>query len=543
MTELKSIKDQLQTQIQLNKTLKEEKDEAYLQIKVLKDALSYRSEEIGLSGHADLLYKIAQLRGEVTSLKNELQNKESNINDLAQVKKEEEELNLSLNEQIENITKKLGQSQQELYRLSNSDLGQLLKSAEKERDLLMEYVQKDMKQQVSISHQLEETEREYRLIKKREETWEKKERDLQQHLQTVQDQLSLTETELNSVKASLSEKNELIESLLQDKADLLKNNTKLNVKNDESSRVEANLYSQLKEKDIVLLKKSEEIVTLKTKIQEYELSTPSLVNENKHLKDSLTTLEAENRQLRSRVMEVEPKLEVLSPQLSDLQNELQKVNNEKKTLKIKIQSLEPLHQQFDEFKQEIEKIESEGPSTANSSLTLSQKHTLWVSSPSLRHFLPFLYNKIRQLLHDLHVTESSLTSANQAYQALQVQSESQNKIYEDKIASLYQTMKSLQESKIDQEEKIENLSEYQTNYKELQLVLQQIRGAFMLYPSKLYKFVKNKDEIKEEEIAINIEEVSFYFYFLSFYYFLYLSSFFFNRLLIQIYQTLLMNFY
>ena len=48
--------------------------ESELQIKnrVLSDALEFRMEEIGLSGHADLLAKISALRGEVTALRSEL---------------------------------------------------------------------------------------------------------------------------------------------------------------------------------------------------------------------------------------------------------------------------------------------------------------------------------------------------------------------------------------------------------------------------------------------------------------------------------------
>ena len=56
----------------LNKKYESLKSDSDARVKVLEDALEYHTNEMGLSGQADLLSKIASLRGEVSALKGDL---------------------------------------------------------------------------------------------------------------------------------------------------------------------------------------------------------------------------------------------------------------------------------------------------------------------------------------------------------------------------------------------------------------------------------------------------------------------------------------
>ncbi len=76
--ELQRTKVSLERSMRDLESCKHNEQELTVQVKVLTDALEFRAEEIGLSGHADLLAKVASLRGEVSALRNELS--ETNYN-------------------------------------------------------------------------------------------------------------------------------------------------------------------------------------------------------------------------------------------------------------------------------------------------------------------------------------------------------------------------------------------------------------------------------------------------------------------------------
>lgn len=98
---------------------KESENQLRIQVKILEDALDFRSVEVGLSGQADLLAKAAKLKGEVTALRNELSDREKRLEEVEDVK-----LNLNtrhelLQKQISMMQKRLAQSQQDTYKLAN----------------------------------------------------------------------------------------------------------------------------------------------------------------------------------------------------------------------------------------------------------------------------------------------------------------------------------------------------------------------------------------------------------------------------------------
>jgi chromosome segregation ATPase len=152
---------------QEHKKTKESMQDLRAKVRVLEDALLFRSEEIGLSGHAGLLSKVAQLKGEVAALRDELLNK-NQVLQLSEEAKSSMNTNVEdLQHQILTITQRLAITQQENYRLTHNNLGELLQKAEEERDLLLQYIQQDMVKSNTLALQIEHVESDLRVQRKR----------------------------------------------------------------------------------------------------------------------------------------------------------------------------------------------------------------------------------------------------------------------------------------------------------------------------------------------------------------------------------------
>lgn len=136
--------------------------------KILEEALEFRVDEIGLSGQADLLAKVAALRGEVSALKAELLNKREELHDTETEKQEMGSRHEALQRQISLMQQKLKQSQEDLTRLQRGDIVDQLKTAEQERDCLLEFVQSDMEKSATIAAKLEAVESGLKIAKQSE---------------------------------------------------------------------------------------------------------------------------------------------------------------------------------------------------------------------------------------------------------------------------------------------------------------------------------------------------------------------------------------
>merc|ERR1711871_94550 len=159
----------------LNKKYDTLKSDSEARMKILEDALEYHTNEMGLSGQADLLAKIASLRGEVTALQGDLVSNNRKLDE-----------SMSENEIIHNHKESLERQIEALYArlsLSSPDRGgvtgglsessnvedpatmrEYLAEVENERNLLLEYIQSDMeksstveKEKAEIISQLEKT--------------------------------------------------------------------------------------------------------------------------------------------------------------------------------------------------------------------------------------------------------------------------------------------------------------------------------------------------------------------------------------------------
>ena len=224
---------------------KEKAQHLALKVRVLEDALEFRSEEIGLSGHSDLLAKVAQLRGEVTALKAELSDKHSKISEVEVSKDNLSTKHDQLQRQVKQVQQRLAHAQQEAYRLQNGDLGTMLKAAEDERDKLLNFVKSDMQKSSELAKQVERLETDLRVNKQQLQHNEGKCNALEERLATEQAKVRALEQRQSSESSQTDGLQRVNKVLVMEKESLAKQLSRKNVESDELNKVQMNLFMQV----------------------------------------------------------------------------------------------------------------------------------------------------------------------------------------------------------------------------------------------------------------------------------------------------------
>ena len=211
LEEMRAVRSALSKCERERDTLAAVKEELQLKVSVLEDALEYRAEEIGLRGHADLLTKIAHLRGEVTALRRELMSREELLDSLAVEKSEAEDSKLTLEQQVTTMQQRLAQAQSDLTRCSPAGGGdgpsllEQVKAVEQERDLLVEFIQSDMQKSAAIGKDLESCRAELRLCEESRSTLESRLQQTEEKYRSLQARQEQLDTEIGSCHARLED--------------------------------------------------------------------------------------------------------------------------------------------------------------------------------------------------------------------------------------------------------------------------------------------------------------------------------------------------
>ena len=245
MDEIKHLQDLLTSNTKENTLLKEKNSDLQMKIKILQDALTFRSEEIGLSGHSDLLLKVSALKGEVVALKKELTTKITSLDNIEEEKKTLVQDKKSLQEQISLIQDRLAKSQQETHKLTNNDLGLLLKTTEQERDLLLDYIQQNMNKTLSLTKQIEMLENENKLFSQKNFLLEKTENEMKEsnhHQKNLLSSLEVENQELKDENRSLSSQ---LNEFSYEIENLQKQLNRKLIETEENEKVQATLFSQV----------------------------------------------------------------------------------------------------------------------------------------------------------------------------------------------------------------------------------------------------------------------------------------------------------
>jgi chromosome segregation ATPase len=137
----------------------------------------------------------------------------------------------------------------------------------------------------------------------------------------------------------------------------------------------------LRVKDEELLNKSEEMILLKTRIQEFETSLPLIHKELNNTKNKLHQLEKENSQYSATIHELEPKLQYLEPFTQQLQKEFADLEKKKKLLEDENYQYKSSYDLIMNLNNDLNDIDGESPIN-NKSVTFDQSMMATASSSS-----------------------------------------------------------------------------------------------------------------------------------------------------------------
>jgi predicted nucleic acid-binding Zn-ribbon protein len=398
--------DQLKFLKEENDSLKKQYNEAVLgdqdkklRIKVLEDALAFRSEEIGLAGHADLLAKVAQLRGEVSALKKELIHQQENNDKVERDKSQILQERNHFQNQIQQVQQRLAATESDYFKYSQQDVVQLLKNTEKERNVLLDFIQQDMHKSTELAEQLQRVESAYHECKEqREQYLEEKDQLKEEKEQLIEKCKSLDKqfTTIQQANTQLQDKYRQFEEkyqLLQEKYNQL-------YKEEQEHFKQLNILNlQLRGKDEELWKKNEEQRVLKEKLHEDE-------GKYKQQEQALLHFQQEKEAIlkeKNYYIDRSTQFEQLNQELQEEINRLQRMEQAIIELQGQCEQFYQTHQMQHPYQQS--RGENEVTSTNDhhdyQSMSLSTWHVQWTSLPGLRRLYPNLYDLIRQLAKDL----------------------------------------------------------------------------------------------------------------------------------------------
>lgn len=526
-------KQVLQGQQEAKRT-KETMEDLRAKNRILEDALLFRSEEMGLAGHAGLLSKVAQLKGEVTALRNELTNKVEKLQ-----YSEEEKSSLShsqedLQEQMGMLTKRLAEAEQLNYKLTANSTHDLLVKVEQERDLLLQYIQQDMAKSNTLALQLEAIESDARMKTKQCRQMEDSQASMTNQIQQLQDKCQALEAanqDLDSKHRELQYAHSVLEKECNHVTSTL---TKKLAEEDEQKKMQGAVYSQMKSREKELLSKSDELLQLRSKLMEVEHHHSRLQAECALYHDKVISLEAENKSYSAMLSTLQPKvlsLEPLAHQLTidnqQLVSKYDKLSAEYNTWK----EIVGMYQNLEEDLQTVDEAREEdfassrvlhksvafsapgtpakyGASTASSMFDISTllssplqasiahgrpavtaapvkysaKHALWIGLPSLRKYNSKLYTLIRSLASDLHALETAHTQLQSVYASLQEDSAHQAETTDKKCQQLASMCEEEKQKYNSLYSSLSKLEQENVVYREAYHVVHQVQLVLQAYP-------------------------------------------------------------
>lgn len=407
LMEMKNLQSTLDNNVLELRNNKDLLDKANMKIKVLQDALSLRSEEIGLSGHADLLAKVAQMKEEVSLLKNELHDKVLKLEIAEESNHSLSNNQMSLEAQIHQIQMKLAETQKEVHQSSEVDLIQHLRLTKQERDSLVEYIQKDMRKSTVFAKQVEELEHSMRSLQARIADQELQIADLRKVNSNLQ---ADNDHHVHSEIISTEEYQELQRGYNELIVQLQSKDMQVEMKVrqlEESERMRKLTSEKLTAYETEMLQSNEQIFRLKTVVSDLENMLSSYQHDNEKLKCELSITKEETLRLKDRIESCEPKLQLIEPQLRSFLVENNDLRAKVVALELKLSE----HRTNNQLITDLNKDFQVDSATTNDSVSDyypysdSQRHAIWIGYPSIRNLGCGLYEKIRQLAQDLHRNE------------------------------------------------------------------------------------------------------------------------------------------
>lgn len=486
---LKTLKNDLHQSHQALERLRSDMENLRNKNSVLEKALDYRADEIGLSGHADLLAKLAGLRGEIGALKHDLMDKRNKIHNIEEERQEARDTNLSLQQQVDQLQEKLAQSKYELQRLQKGEtLAQQLSQVENERDILLEFIQEDIKKNSDHVSAMDSAMKEASEAKRRAEIAQSQLKQQSELVDSQKNRIFELESrnsallaECTAVRGQVTTGREEIDEL---KAKL----DRKDLESQEMNKLHIAILEQLKAKEDLVLSLNTENNNYKLQLQSLEVSAKRAAEERREQSMQIDRLTSELVPLRDAAALYATNAN-LRPEIESLQHDYETVLSEKRVLVEELQRLKFYDKQLQDLKRELEKAkasaaELSSPSAVKSSenqiassntMSLSQRHVMWTGISALRQLSPVLYENVRSMFQDLFNKEAEcreLAAHVKRYKDDQAYREEEYRNEFQKMAEIEQrcTRKSLEDRAY-----IESMEREQVKTRSARLVIDQLR--------------------------------------------------------------------
>jgi hypothetical protein len=386
--------------------------DAALRTSVLEGALDFRAEEVGLAGHADMLCKMAGFREQVAALKSDLLDKRNRLHDMqAERQSVRRESDLSLRGQVEELQERLARSRFALQRGQRGEsLSAQLSQAEAERDLVLEYIQTDLRSSSELTLAADKASKDASEARRALESAQRQLRSEAERAEGMAARIGDLEGRQAALAAEGAAARAGAGSGLLETEDLRARLCRKEAEYQELLDVHDSLLQQLKAKEAQALSLAAEAAAARGQAEGAGGTLARLEGERRDLAAQAERLCAELVPLREAALA--SSATSLRPELESLQADYAAVQSERRALLEEAQRLRYYDQQVQELRAEIVRAKPPAaPDPAlNSALGLglgagpgpaSRGHATWTCIPALRQVSPVLSDNVREMLQDL----------------------------------------------------------------------------------------------------------------------------------------------
>ena len=436
---------------------------------------------------------MASLRGENLSLSNQLNNCHNTINELQNDK-------VGQSRQVALLEQRISKLKRDITKYQKGDLGAQLKTIEHERDVLLDYIQNDMKKNSSTLQKLNQIETE---LKRKSDELD----DNNNKIREYENLLKQDEEKINKSMAEIS--------LLQSKNLSLENSKegwdaqhhhiisqldRKKLESDELSKMQMALLMQMKSKDELLQQSINEINNLKSILNTNDGKFITLNAELDNLRSKVPTLEVDLAAAKEQILLLKPYVSGMEPEINKLRTEKVEKETQLKEALAELVDLRPINELLVALNKEIlESIKSfalsqvdnnddESKSIDNNEILLTQMHATWTGLPSLRQLSSPLYERIRRISQDLHRKELQCKDMDMKIASTKKDFESKERMYEDEINRLASGLEAMNRQIDEYKLKLAETEDDLMRTRSAKVTLDQLRLTLLSCPGGIESF-------------------------------------------------------
>jgi len=417
---------------------------------VLQNALNSRLSEEGLTQHHDLVAMVAKLRGELSALHNQHRAKCALLGDCESAKASVEERGCKLAAVVDQQKHIIAQLEGEVNGLINQDAGDKIRALQQERDVLLDFIQKDMQKSAVLGTRLEAETKLFRA----------------------------TEAALVGVSTRAGEGESAVREMESVREDLRLRRLEI----EELTKMEAELVAQGRSKQEIMVRVQSELATAQAKNTEYEAQVQVLREDGRVLRQDLSTMQDDSEKLRRENGELRADVQRLQGacmQLEDLTAELNVM-----TMPGSATGASPGLDMPEPVLDANGNLSTSALPRSPSKATLaSASHAPWVGTPSLRLMSNALYLRVRELFKDLCTAESQVADMATTLERVQRRASSADRDREAAMQQVGPLEQNMQTAMVDFRTRVRDMESELLQLRPAQGAIERVRQALFDAPN------------------------------------------------------------